>query len=86
MIQGDTRGDAHALVNTMADTLPKEEAVGDTWGDTHALVDNLAVTLTEVETVALGDARGSAQALVDTLSETRHTRRCASAGRHWLTR
>ena len=74
----------HSL--TLADTIADVEAVSETRGDADALVDNLAVTLTEVETVALGDARGSAQALVDTLSETRHTRRCASASRHWLTR
>ena len=58
------------MLNTVADTLPEEEAVGDTCGDTHALIDNPAVTLPEVETVTLGDARGSADALVDTLVET----------------
>ena len=38
---GDTRMDAHALVDTLADELSEAEAVtlGDTRGDVHALVD-----------------------------------------------
>ena len=30
---GDTRGDAHALVETLADTLEEEESVSDTRSD-----------------------------------------------------
>ena len=36
----DTRGDARALVDSLADTLAEVEmTLGDTWGDAHALVD-----------------------------------------------
>ena len=43
---GDERGDAHAVVNTLADTLPEVDAktIGDTQGVAHALVDNMANT------------------------------------------
>ena len=34
---GETRGDAHALVNTLANTLEEKEAGGESWGDGHAL-------------------------------------------------
>ena len=52
-----TRGDAHALVDTLADTLAQVEAVtlGDIRGDAHALVDSLHETLAEVEAMKLGD-------------------------------
>ena len=36
---GDARGDAHALVKTLADMLAEVGTVGDTRGDAHALVD-----------------------------------------------
>ena len=42
MTLGDARGDAHALVYTLADTLVVVEAVDDTPGDTKALVETLA--------------------------------------------
>ena len=44
---GVARGDAHAQVDTLADTLAELEAVtlGDTQGESHALVDTLADTL-----------------------------------------
>ena len=47
---GVARDDAHAQVDTLADTLAELEAVtlGDTRGDVHELVDTLADTLSEV--------------------------------------
>ena len=44
---GDTRGDAQALVHTMADSLAElnAETVGDTLSDAHALVKSLADTV-----------------------------------------
>ena len=56
--QGNKRGNANALLNSLADTLAEEEALGDTRGDAHALVDNLAETLAEVEAVTKGEVRG----------------------------
>ena len=35
---GDTRGDGHALVDTLTDTLAEMEVVGNTRGDAYALV------------------------------------------------
>ena len=35
---GDTRGDEHALVDTLTDTLAEMEVVGNTRGDAYALV------------------------------------------------
>ena len=90
----DKRGDAHTLVETLANTLAEVEAVTllDTWGDAQALVDTLADTLEAVEAVTLGDARSDAHALVDTLASTlakggggdtrQYTERCARTGRH----
>ena len=44
---GDTRGDAHALVDNLTDTLAEVEAVkqGDTRSDAHTVVNTLADTL-----------------------------------------
>ena len=72
MTLGNTRHDAHALVDTPADTLAEVEAVtlADTRGDAQALIDTLADTLAEVEAVTLADTRNDAQALVDTLADT----------------
>ena len=36
---GDAQGDAHELLDTLADTLTEVEAVGNTRGNAHALVD-----------------------------------------------
>ena len=49
----------HAVVDTLAHTLAKEEAVrlGDTRVDAHALVDTLADTLADVEAVNI-DKKG----------------------------
>ena len=40
MTLGDTQGDAHALIDTLADPVAEVDAVtlGDTQGDAHALV------------------------------------------------
>ena len=56
---GDTQGHAHALVDTLADTLAEVKAMtlGDTWVNSHVLVDSLANTLAEVAAVRLGDTR-----------------------------
>ena len=45
----DTRGDAHALVDTLADTLAEVDAktLGDTRGNAHELVDTLLVCQSE---------------------------------------
>ena len=66
----DTPGDAHALVDTLADTLAERTAVtlGDARGDAHALVFNLADTPAEVEAVTVGDARGVTHVLVVTMA------------------
>ena len=47
---GDTRDEAHALVDTLADTLAEVKVVtlAEKRGDTHALVDTLAATVAEV--------------------------------------
>ena len=60
---GDTRGDAHALVEPLAESLAEMEAVGDTRDDAQALVNTLAETLLEVEIV--GETRSDAHALVE---------------------
>ena len=41
-VVGNTRGDAHAVVDNPANTLEKLEALGEKWGETDALVDPLA--------------------------------------------
>ena len=48
--QGDTRGDAQALLDTVADSLAEVdvETLGDTLSDAHALVESLADTVAEV--------------------------------------
>ena len=63
---GDTRRDAHVLVDTLADPVLKVDAVTlrDTRSDADELVETLADMLAEVE--AVGDTRGDAHALVDT--------------------
>ena len=65
---GDSRRNAHALVDNLADTLAEVEAVTQdhVLGDGHALVVTLEDTLAEVNALTLGDARGDAHALVDT--------------------
>ena len=84
----DTRDDAHALVDTLGDTLAEVETLGDTRDDSHALFDTLAYTLAEVR--AQGDTRrcactarhwlhGSRGGGGDT---TRRKGRCARTGRH----
>ena len=68
----DTLGDAHALIDILADMLAVVETVtlGDSWGDAHALFYTLAETLAEMEAKTLGDTRGDLLALVDTLTDT----------------
>ena len=34
-----TLGDAHAVVDNLANTIEEQEALGDTWGDADALGD-----------------------------------------------
>ena len=48
--EGDTRGDAHSLVDNLPDTLAEveEETLGDTLSDAQALVKALADTVAEV--------------------------------------
>ena len=55
MTLGDTRGGAHAVVDTLANTLPEVEAVrlGHTRGDADELVHTLTYTLAEVEVMTL---------------------------------
>ena len=50
MTLDDTRGDAHALLETLTDALAevKELTLGDRRGDAHALVDTLADALAGV--------------------------------------
>ena len=57
MTLGHTRSNAHALVDTLADTLAEVEAVrlGDTEGDTHGLFDTLVDMLADVKALTLGD-------------------------------
>ena len=95
MTTSDKTGDAHTLVETLANTLTEVEAVTllDTWGDAQALVDTLADTLEAVEAVTLGDARSDAHALVDTLTSTlpkggggdtrQYTERCTRSNGHY---
>ena len=47
----DRQGDAHALVDTLADTLEEVEAVrhGNTGTDPHTLIDTLTDMLADVE-------------------------------------
>ena len=56
---GDTRGDSHALVYSLAQTLADVEGVtlDDTRGGAHALVNSLAQTLADVEAVTLDDTQ-----------------------------
>ena len=53
MTLGDTRGDSHALVDSLAETVGDVEAVtlDETWGGAHALVDTLVDTAAEVDSV-----------------------------------
>ena len=41
-VLGNTRGDAHAVVDILANTLEKLEALCEKWGETDTLVDTLA--------------------------------------------
>ena len=81
---GDTLGNAQALVDTLADTVPEMElSVGDTRGGAQALVDAMADTPAEVEAVTPGDTLGDAHALNDLLGDSwRHTGQCAGSGQH----
>ena len=47
---GDIRGDAQALVNSVADSLAEVEAetLGDTLSDARALIESLAETVAEL--------------------------------------
>ena len=63
---GDTPGNAHTLLETLAETFAEMEAktLGKNRGDASALVNNLTETLAEVE--AVGDTRRDSHAVVDT--------------------
>ena len=82
---GDTLSNAHALVDTLSDTVPKMEelSVGDTHVGAQALVDARADTLTEVEALTTGDTVRHVQALNDLQGDTwRDIRQCAATCRH----
>ena len=61
---GDTRGDALALVETLAETLAEMEAktLGESKGNASALVNTVTETLAEVE--AVRDKRSDAYAML----------------------
>ena len=84
---GEARGNTHALVDTLAETLAEVKAVEDKRVDARALVDTLADTLAVVG--AVGDTRGERHALVDTLGNTLAQVKAVTQGvhkamrRHW---
>ena len=85
MTLGYTLGNAQALFNTLAETVPEmeEQSVGDTVGGAQKLVDALADTLAEVEAVTPAKTLGNAHALNDLLGETwPHTGQCDGSGKH----
>ena len=89
VIDGDTLGNAQALVNTVAETVQESEklSVGDTRGGAEALVDALADTLAEVEALTTGDTLGNAHALNDLLGEIGDTlSKRSDWSTRWLTR
>ena len=81
---GDTLGNAEALVDTLAHTVPEIEELskGETQGGAQALVAALADTLAEVEALTTCDTLGDIHGPNDVLGNTwRHIGQCAGTVR-----
>ena len=84
MTLGDTLGNAQALVDTVADTVPEMEEypIFEKRGGAQALLDPWAEKVAELEAVTPGDTLGDVHAQNDLLGDSwRHTGQCTDSGR-----